>query len=112
MARHMIVCRSTFSAPSADAYTIISTNIAITRWRGHALHAARPYAIEAIRQPITATSGAAIRRPFRSSHSFAAHEVRPDVENRESDRSEHSCGCECREPTQDSNAEGLLHLNR
>ena len=60
MARHIIVYRSTFSEPNADAYTIISTNIAITKWRDHALRAAKPYAIEAIRQPITATSGAAM----------------------------------------------------
>ena len=60
MARHMIVCRSTLSAPSADAYTIIKTNIATTKWRDHTLRATRPYAIEAIRQPITATSGAAM----------------------------------------------------
>ena len=60
MARHIIEYRSRFNAPSADAYMIISTNIAITRWRDQALRAARPYAIEAIRQPITATSGAAI----------------------------------------------------
>jgi len=60
MARHIIVCRSTFSEPSADAYTIISTNMAITKWRDHALRVAKPYAIEAIRQPITAMSGAAI----------------------------------------------------
>ena len=112
MARHMIACRSTFSAPSADAYTIISTNIAITRWRDHALRAAKPYAIEAIRQPITATSGAAICNHSERRHFFAAHEVRPDVENRERDRDKHSCGCERREPAQDSNAQGLLHLNR
>jgi len=60
MARHIIVCRSTFSEPSADAYTIISTNIAITRWRDQALCAAKPYEIEAIRQPTSATSGAAM----------------------------------------------------
>ena len=81
MARHIIVCRSTFSAPSADAYTIISTNIAITRWRDHALRAARPHAIEAIRQPITATSEARRYATIPSESLFAAHEVRSDVEN-------------------------------
>ena len=60
MARHIIVCRSAFTAPSADAYTITSTNVPITRWRDHALRAARPYAIDAIKQHIIATSGAAI----------------------------------------------------
>ena len=105
MARHIIVCRSTLNAPSADAYTIINTNIAITRWRDRAF---RPYAIEAIRQPITATSGAAICND-RASHFLATKEVRTDVENRERDRDKHSCGCECCEPTQDSNAQGLLH---
>ena len=49
-------------------------------------------------------------QPFRASHFFTAHEVRPDVENRERDRDKHSCGCERREPAQDSNAQGLLHL--
>jgi len=49
-------------------------------------------------------------QPFRASHFFTAHEVRPDVENRERDRDKHSCGRERRQPAQDSNAQGLLHL--
>ena len=109
MARHIIVCRSTFSAPSADAYTIISTNIAIARWRDHALRGKtvrdRGYQAADHRDERSGDM-----QPFRASHFFTAHEVRPDVENRERDRDKHSCGCERREPTQDSNAQGLLHL--
>ena len=51
-------------------------------------------------------------QPFRESHFLAAYEMGSDVENREHDRDKHSGGCECREPTQDSNAQRLLHLNR
>ena len=110
MARHIIVCRSTFSPPSADAYTIISTNIAITRCRDHALRAARPYAIEAHQAADHRDERSGNMQPFRASHFFVAHEVRPDVENRERDRDQHSCGCERREPAQESNGQGLLHL--
>jgi len=98
MARHIIVFRSTFSAPSADAYRIISTNIAITRWRDQTLRVARPYAIGAIRQPITATSGAAICNHSERVTFSTAHEVRPEVENRKRDRDKHSCGGDPCEP--------------
>ena len=49
-------------------------------------------------------------QPFRASHFFTAHEVRPDVENRERDRDKHSCREDPREPAQQSNGQGLLHL--
>ena len=72
MARLIIVCRSTLSAPSADAYTIISTNIVITKWRDHALRAAKPYPIKAIRQPHHRNERGGDVRPFQVSHFFAA----------------------------------------
>ena len=110
MARHIIVCRSTFSAPSADPYAIISMNIAITRWRDHTLRAARPYAIEAIRQPITATSGAAICNHSERVTFSPPIRCGPMSKIASRDRDKHSCGCERREPAQDSNGQGLLHL--
>jgi hypothetical protein len=109
MACHIIVCRSTFSAPSADAYMIISTNTAITRWRDHALRAAdrtrsRP---SGSRSPRRAGRRSAT---IPSESLFRAHEVRSDVEHRERDRDKHSYGCERCEPAQDSNAQALLHF--
>ena len=51
-------------------------------------------------------------QPFGASHSFAAHKMWADVQNRERNRQEHSHRRECREPGQDSNGERSIHLTQ
>ena len=111
MARHMIVCRTTLRAPSMDAYTIISTKIAITKWRDHAFRVARPYAIEAIRQRITATRGAAICNHSERVTFSPPMRCGPMSRIASANRGKHSCGCERGEPAKDSNTQGLLHFD-
>ncbi len=42
-------------------------------------------------------------QPFRARNSLTAHDVRPDIEDREHDRQVHSNGGQRREPGQDAN---------
>ena len=49
-------------------------------------------------------------QPFSTRHAFTAHDVWPDVENREQDRQIHSGGGQRRTPGQNSDRERLLYF--
>ena len=86
MARHIIVCRRILSAPSADAYTIISA-----KHRHHQMarpcfgrgKTVRDRSHRAANHP---DERGGDMQPFQASHFFATHEMRSDIENRERDR--------------------------
>ncbi len=49
-------------------------------------------------------------QPFGSRDSFPAHDVRPDVENREQDRQVHCGGSQSRKPGQDTDRKRLFYF--